>query len=84
MTPRILATRTAIANAQMAAAATVLAQARNLPVDGINAVHRDPAVQQLLRLEAVANLLGLLATPEAALQPKRTRKDQHEEPRNEL
>lgn len=73
MTPRILATRTAIANERMVTAATQLAQARNYPVDGINAIHRDPAIQQLLRLEAVAELLVELLLAEA---PRRTRKDQ--------
>lgn len=72
MTPRILATRTAIANDRLAAAATQLAQKRNYPVDGINAIHRDPAVQQMLRLEALATMLEAMATQEA---PKSARKE---------
>jgi hypothetical protein len=58
----------------MVTAATQLAQARNYPVEGITAVHRDPAIQQLVRLEAVADLLVELMLAEQA--PKRTRKDQ--------
>jgi hypothetical protein len=65
MKPHTLAVREAQAWDRILAAVKAKAKAEGVQVSGLDATHRDPALQQLFRMEALADLLEAQAEPEA-------------------
>ena len=63
MKPHTLAVREAQAWDRILAAVKAKAKAEGVQVSGLDATHRDPALQQLFRMEALADLLEAQAEP---------------------
>lgn len=75
MTPSAIAQRAAVAQQSITeSAAAIAAQNPSLDASGLGAAHRNPQVQAMLRLEALAKFLAALAAahvaPEKATKKK--------------
>ena len=75
MRESLIAQRSAQAQAQIVAAVTALAAGSNVDASGLAVTARDPAIQSMLRWEALAVVLASLPTPSAApsVEPTKTK-----------
>ena len=69
MKPQIQAVRGAQAWGRIEAAVAAQAKAAGVKVEGLDATHRDPGLQQLFRMEALADFLEGMNKP-AVEEPK--------------
>ncbi len=76
MKPSLIAQRSAQAQAKIIAAVTALAAGVNVDASGLTVTARDPAIESMLRWEALAALLMSLPQPSMAPEApaKRTKK----------
>lgn len=70
MKPHTQAVREAQAWARIQAAVEKRAAAAGVKVAGLDATHRDPSLQQLFRMEALAAYLESAVAPQAEPQPE--------------
>lgn len=79
MTPSAIARRAAVAQQSITeSAAAIAAQNPSLDASGLGAAHRNPQMQAMLRLEALAEFLAALAAAPVAPEKatKRGKKDE--------
>lgn len=70
MTPRILVARADAARKRIAQAVAEMALAKGIQVDSLDAFrHRDPAINGMLQLEAIAEALEMLGAVPAEPEP---------------
>lgn len=69
MKPSLIAQRSAQAQAQILAAVEAMAAGVNIDASGLAVTNHDPAIQAMLRWEALAALLTAVLKPGAAVDP---------------